>query len=165
MISDHFSNPELIPVPREAAGSLVLVPVPALGSLSLFPCVPTARGQQEELEPWTGPAGSWQELPKPSGTGAHRHFIPCPAQCCVGLCPSGAGAEPGSLLWKQHQWEAGPALEKCGLGDFRALDGMCGCPNPVLTMSRSNLEMLCPYCGAAGTCGCPDTAGTATVTP
>lgn len=140
----------------------MLVPIPTLGSISRFPCVPMARGQWEEQKPWTWPAGSRQELPKPRGTGAHRQFIPCPTQCCEGPCPSGAGAEPGSLLWKQHPWEAGPALEEFSLRDFSGLDGMWGCPSPVLTVSRNNLDMLCPYSGA---CGCPDTAGTATVTP
>lgn len=71
------------------------VPIPALGSLSPFPCVPMATGQQEEQKPWPWLAGSWQELPKP---GAHRQFIPRPTQCCEGPCPSGAGAEPGSLI-------------------------------------------------------------------
>lgn len=76
MVSDHFSNPELIPVPREAAGSSVLVPIPALGSLSLFPCVPLARASRKSRNPGHGWLAAGRSFPNLEHTDNLFHVQP-----------------------------------------------------------------------------------------
>jgi len=175
---EPISLPELIPVPRKAAGSSVLAQAgshPSSGIPHLVPSLPESPSRPCGRRP-VGRAetpvrtASWQpaELHKPRGAGGDRqtiYFTSVPGlRRTVSLqnwCRARARSCERST--RTHaQGRAGP--QKLQPGRFQCFGWALKLPKPIFNTGQEQCreEGLCPHSwgcipipGAAGACGCP----------